>query len=462
MRIIHLLVLVTYSVALIISSLEIPDIAALFILKALYLVLVVLMKKNSTMYLLDFFLVIWSVLIETPALIIYSMDNRPDFVVGIFAFAFPNLIASIFATFREIYILKNTSNLKISNTNSQDKLIVIAIGVLSSVIAIIYLTSLKEIPILSVLKSGGSNVDLLSLRDSSLKTLDVPTYMRYLIAWARDFLFPIAASASILLMLREEKVSKVFVVGIFLLGLLHISASTEKAPISFYIFAIFMSVMIFYRINKIRLNRNLIIALFVPIFVIPIFLFALSAQSGGVESAKSYDSAINNFFYRAFLVPARVALIHFEVYPNRENFLEGSSMNIINELAGKEFFNISNYLYIFYNPFTDYPDANGYANASFISEIWANFGWIGVFIVSILCAVVIFVADITYIFGKKNILTISAFSAMFIGVFSLISGNFTIFLVTKGFIIQIVLLYTLGKMQVIDFSYIKKSRIQKI
>ncbi len=455
MKYIHLSIIIAYIAAFLYSGVGFEYLIPLLLLKVAYLILVIFMKRNSGLYLLDFFLIIWGILIEIPSLLVFSQEPNPEFIQGIFAFALPNLMASIFAIFRETYILKQKFIYTYLKINYTDRLYIIIMGIISCIIAAIYLKALKEIPIITALTSRGSTVDLNALRNDSLKSLEVPGYLLYLIAWARDFMFPIAASGSIILALRDKKFPKIIALIFSFVGLFFISASTEKAPISFFIFSILLTIVVYFRINRIKINKIMLAVLGIPIVAIPIFLLAIGAQSSGVDSSQSLESGVTNFINRAFLVPSRVALIHFDVFPSRLSFLEGSSMNVVNELAGKEFFNLANYLYVYYNPYDSTPDSYGYANGSFISEIWANFSWVGVFIVSLLCAFFISMGDLIYITSKKNVLVISSFSAMFIAILGLISGNFTIFLITKGFVIQLVLLFFVGRINSLNLPLIK-------
>lgn len=343
----------------------------------------------------------------------------------------------------------NFSSLKHSDWLQQDidfssglfgNLMYMFVFCMAVVITAVYLKVLPHIPIFTLVSQLGQDIDLLEMRESSFKNLDVPGFFKYLIQWSRYVFLPCLTSLALLDYLHFKRLSGFFKFWIFfIISLFVIGMSTEKAPVVYFFIVIGLNIY-FYKGGRINFSPKVILFI-ILLLTFPFLVFYFMASASGASNPVSL--AIINLFNRIVLVPSRIAMIHFDVFPSKHVFLNGASISGISDLLGVETFPLSNYIFVNYAPaeLGFRPNPFGFANASYHSEMWANFGWPGVIISSLLLGALLAKTDIYIKSVPKTSFLVANYSIITATIFSLTSANITTVLVTRGILITVVFLW---------------------
>jgi hypothetical protein len=149
---------------------------------------------------------------------------------------------------------------------------------------------------------------------------------------------------------------------------------------------------------------------------------------------KTYSVALYWSWVRVFLEPARGLQLYFEVYPKYHEFLHGMSTGTIASLVGVEAFTPPS-IYIPRDilrseKFTSYP-------ALFIGEAWADFGFAGVIVFSILAAFILQLYNVWYFSRTRPRLEETALLlAIAMGTKHLLESNLLTALLTFGLLLN--------------------------
>lgn len=310
-----------------------------------------------------------------------------------------------------------------------------------SLITVAYYVAVAPfIPLITMIRYFGSSINLLSMRETSFKLLSIPNIARYVIEWTRSVFWPfltcIAMARWAVTRKRRQLVAPLILI---LMGLFITGATTEKAPVVYFLLAIIL-VHVFMQ-GRLKTKIITIGMSIVPIFPLMVYLFDAISKGAG----SPFMQALINLCHRLLVVPARVAMIHYEVFPQYVDFLCGTSINCLAQVQGKALFPLSNFLYVNFYPWGIPDNPSGYANAVFSSEMWANFGWAGIIVTSLLLGWFLQVVNIWIWAFKKTPTIVATYSVMVMSVFSLISTNVTVFLITKGFFILCLIAWLAGR-----------------
>lgn len=312
------------------------------------------------------------------------------------------------------------------------------LALLSSVSIAYYFSLASEVPLVGVLQGNFS----LSLEDraDALAGLSMPSIMRYLLFWTRSTFLPILLGLLLLRHLsRRRSWPFLQLVLVGAIAVLFSGANTEKAPVAGIILALFLVWTMKRRMN-IRAVPVMIAACIVAL-AFPFVMYVLFANAA--SASHPIEQAYTNLVNRVFLVPSRIAMIHFEVFPDQQPFLRGASIRGVNELLGLPHFPLASYLYQHAAPpelnFANNPYGN--ANASFISEMWANFGWWGVVVVSMLAGVALQAFELWLKNLSRTPLVVSAYATVVVATLTLVNVNITTVVLSGGYLAVIAILW---------------------
>lgn len=324
-------------------------------------------------------LLAYTVLIAAPSIYFCSLKDHPaiyDYFYSVISFylLFPlgMLLAEKFWKI-DMYKLKSVreSDLQKSKLDtfiSEALPIILIIGI---AIFALYLIRVKTIPLIELISSPGAARKFALLREEAFKLLKISTAERYLILWQRAIIMPFGILASLHLFLTHRKRKYlVYFILFFGLGMVFNSLTLEKSPTA----AIFLGIMAFFYLRKKSFNLKFVILSVVLVFVLPIAFIYFQYYLDHPDIVSYIITALS---YRVLVVPTEVLYLHFELFPGHEGFLFGQSSQLFSWLHPEGGMNLPNRVaqYWFKNPGTSV-----YANAIFLSNFWADFGYIGIFL----------------------------------------------------------------------------------
>jgi oligosaccharide repeat unit polymerase len=256
------------------------------------------------------------------------------------------------------------------------------LAIVGLVVVGVYVVLAPVLPLVEALR-GSRSADLGLAREQALTRLSSPL-LSYLFGAVRDILLPTAAAILLAQVLRHGTTRRLaaFVV-VFVAALFSAAVTTEKSPVGRLLLVLFLTAWITRR-RTLRWRSVLIVA-----FLFVGFPFAVTRLSNSpLNSNAAIASGIGE---RMFRVPANVhynyiafvdedlgELLAGRTLPNIGKFATGPNVVITEEVQRRVF-----------------PDAEvqGNANGSYVSNLYADFGLLGVVGGSIVAGLAIAVLD---------------------------------------------------------------------
>ncbi len=331
-----------------------------------------------------------------------------------------------------------------------DKVFYEIIVILFSVCILIfcgYLLRVNEIPSIELLKDPGNSTKFFYMREDALKILQMTKIEKYLFHWLRSLFIPFGIIGLLFLFssYRKQKYKFLFI-AYLVFGLIVNTITLEKSPVA----SLFLSIATYIFLKREKVKSSLIIVLIVITLSGPLlisyFLF--------IDRADVFNLILWSYISRLFVTPAEVLYYYFQYFPETHDFLMGRSTQLFSWMSSEGLFNVSNYVAKLW---WKIPDTTGSANAHYLGTYWANFGWWGTTIFTVIFGFIIHllqwkILDVSQY--KKNIIYLIS---MAISVpnftFGFFSSNFTILFFTKGLILLVVFLF--------GYDYLSKYLIKK-
>ncbi len=268
------------------------------------------------------------------------------------------------------------------------------------------------------------------LREESMKLLKVTFIEKYLFAWLGKIFLPVGILGSLFLavLYKKTKFVKLFLLFLFL-GLFNNSLTIAKAPTA----AIILSILLFYFLVKQKITLKFVFFSIIVVFAFPFTIIYFSS----IPEIRQFDNLlINGMLNRIFVIPAEVLYQYFKIFPNMHHFLYGRGTNIFSWLYPEGNFHITNYVFkIWWNV----NETTGSANAIYLGNFWADFGWGGVIITTFLIGIFahycfFLIVDLSrYNKTIEYMIIMPLFGVTFTIFF--ISSSFTVILITGGILI---------------------------
>lgn len=304
---------------------------------------------------------------------------------------------------------------------------------------LLYLYRVDKIPLLELLKTPGAYDKAFLLREESFKLLNVTLIEKYFFNWLRNLLFPIGLVGSLYFAIVRKKISyRVFFVIFFILGLITNTLTLEKSPSAGIILAI--ASLIFFFQKKISLKFVLLTIFFILLF--PALLLILVHASHSHLFRLIYITLWN----RLILTPSNVLYQYFAIFPQKHDFLLGRSTQLFSWMFEKGLFPLNNYVAKIW---WQIPTTTGSANAIYMCNFWADFGYYGLIFPHFILGVIFFyfyqltLKVSRYRLNIIYILTISSTVPIF--TFCFFSSNFTVLFFTRGLLFVIIILVFIKK-----------------
>jgi len=339
------------------------------------------------------------------------------------------------------YKITNTKYIKTANDGLYFELLFIILSV-SVLVFIGYLIRVDSIPIVELFKNPGEYYKLGSLREEALKTLSMSKIEKYLFVWVRSMFIPFGIVGSLFLSKLYFKKKYWFMFWTFMvLGLIINSFTIEKSPIA----AIFLSLVVFFYHNNEKIKFSYFVYSFAVILSGPILvLYFLQLKQNNVTEIVFYS-----LFNRLALVPADALYQYFRIFPDMHEHLNGRTSQLFSWIHDDGTFPVANYVAKIW---WGIKDTSGNANAIFIGNYWADFGYVGVILSTLILGIIIhllyfkLLSTTNYMKDFIFITSISAMTPIFI--FNFFSSNITVLFVSRGILFIIILLYLISKLNI--------------
>lgn len=305
----------------------------------------------------------------------------------------------------------------------------------------LYFLRVKTIPLFELIRSPGTYSKLNMLRAESMKLLQVSFVERYMFSWQMEILFPIGivASLTLFVLYRESRYRNLFI-AFLLLGLFNNSLTIAKMPTA----AIILMMMVYIAYYRQKIRFRFILSTFVIVLLFPYLIVYFVS----IPSVRDPVNILMAILLRLFIIPAEVLFYYFKFFPGTHDFLAGRSSKFFAWYHPEGSFNTENYVM---KQWWGKMDSTGYANAFYMGNFWADFGWYGIIFSTLVIGVFVHYTYQRILITsdyQKNIIYVTFSLAMLVTFsFSFISMTFTILLLTKGVMVALVLLLIIRYVQ---------------
>ena len=135
---------------------------------------------------------------------------------------------------------------------------------------------------------------------------------------------------------------------------------------------------------------------------------------------------------RLVYLPALVLYNYFEVFPEQVGHLYGLTIGKLAWFVGGDNFNSANYVYQYM-----YPERveSGLANAAFVGNLWADFGFAGVLVGGVVAGAIMQFLQVTLVREKKDVLSVAIYSYLIFAFWLLSSTALPVVLLSNGVIL---------------------------
>lgn len=312
---------------------------------------------------------------------------------------------------------------------------------------LLYVYRMDKIPLIELLKTPGAFNKAAMLREEAHKLLDVPFIEKYFYNWLRNMFIPAGVVGSLFYAVHYDKMKyKIFFIVFLITGLITNTLALTKSPSA----GILLAIVAFIYFYKKKITLKFIILTVIISLLFPVLLTILMYAKHPHLLRLIYIT----FWERIIIVPSQVLYEHFKIFPNKNDFLYGRSTHIFSWMSEKGLFPLSNHVAkIWWRS----PTTTGCANAIYMSNYWADFGYYGLIIPHLVVGFVFYyfywlvIKVSKYRLNIIYIVIISSTTPIF--TFFFFSSNFTILFTTRGLLLIIIGLILFEKYVKLDKKY---------
>ncbi|ODS30390.1 MAG: hypothetical protein SCARUB_04499 [Candidatus Scalindua rubra] len=388
----------------------------------------------------------FTLFIALPSIYITGISEHPaktPYFISIAAFyiLFPmGLFAGNFIRrFDKSKILLLKESIKKSKYDHHYYELLIVLFSVSIVILIIYLLRVDMIPLFELIRNPGNSEKFFNLREDALKILQMTKLEKYAIHWLRSLFLPMGIIGSLFLTkLYPIRKYKLLFITFLSIGIFVNTLTLEKSPLA----TIFLIIVAFFFLQSKKLSLWKIVSMLLVVLSGPILITYFIFY--GREDI--FRFIYITYFERLIIIPSQVLFYYFEYFPEKHDFLLGRSSQLFSWISQFGTFPVANYVAKIWwqDPFT-----TGSANANYLGNFWADFGYLG----TLLSTPVI--GFVSYLFYWK-LLDVSNYSMNIVYViistvtlpvftFGFFSSNFSVLFFTRGLFILLFLMFWLKK-----------------
>lgn len=232
----------------------------------------------------------------------------------------------------------------------------------------LYLVTVPEIPLLSMLKGGSTRSDLDVAREEALKL--IPGSIRYVFATTRSIAFPFLTIATFLEARRRCRLGwwALFIVT-FAAALFFAAATLEKSSVGALLITLYIGALL----GRSRsLSGRRLAAIGTLGIAFPIFV---TAGSVGFDPHRLGD-VLTALGRRVFYLPAEVIFRYVEYTHLHSPSLMGRTLPYVSKVIPGGPVAIDNVIYLTY--YRSGGIVSGNAGAGYLGPLWVDFGWYGI------------------------------------------------------------------------------------
>jgi len=288
----------------------------------------------------------------------------------------------------------------------------------------LYLIKAPRIAFFEMMSGPGNYLGLEMAREESMKLAGFG-YLTYIFEWMRNIFFPLLFSWSYFSSGFSKRTILIFITAVFYSVL-----TISKEPIAMLLLCFFISYAL--KNKKPLLSMKLLLfglAVVLSVLLIIVITINISQSLNLNFIAILFISILN----RIFIVTSEIPYYWIVYFPDiHGSFLFGASNSIYSKLIGIDFVPASNLVYNYI-----YPGRleSGLANAAFFADAYANFGFLGVIIISWLVGLTLALVHFHFININKSAFIAACYVCLYIIFLHLLSTSFTTTILTGGIII---------------------------
>jgi hypothetical protein len=234
--------------------------------------------------------------------------------------------------------------------------------------------------------------------------------------------------------IKKNRIYKIGFWVVLALIMYHGLVSGKKAAAVMIVIGLYICNML--RKNELSFIKSLKLPVVFTVLVFFVFMpFLYKVQF----SHLSYLEALNSAWFRLTIEPNRVLQLYYHAYPNEHDFMLGSSAQLVANFAGVGVLPPHSFI-----PKIMFGQWRTTWNAIFIGDAWADFGYWGTIIYSVIVGFLLQLYNVWFSFSRKTVLVRATYVALIVGSFRLaLAGLFTS-LLTFG-VLSVFVLYLFSK-----------------
>jgi hypothetical protein len=401
----------------------------------------------------------------------YFKENNYKFIFvaaivgGLFAYTLGVVFANRYFKFI-VFEQRRFFDAPIDYLNNEPKMFVIAtaIGIFCIALTIAYFFYLpvawSELPLFYMFAHPGDSNELALLREKVFKLLDPRwsdspfSFTFYFYLALRMWLYPFLV-VFIFIYYISTRNSKWLYLLIICGGVaaFYAASSIARAPLAAIIMR-FCFAWYFYRRCNLNMRQGAIILLAVVSF--PLLVTFLAQSNQGIVSTLRLLSE------RLFVTPTKDLLIYFEAFPLYFDYQHGHVLiKSIVKLFGYNHFYIEGAIYNFQFPYSNVP--SGHANAAYLSNLYADFGFFGCIIGSFIIGVFVQFTHIHIVRKEKTPLNVTLYCYLIYAWWILTFGSITSVLGTNGVIFALLMPYVVKlASKILDILILRKKNLDAL
>jgi oligosaccharide repeat unit polymerase len=294
----------------------------------------------------------------------------------------------------------------------------------------LYLTEVKTVPLLYLIRNPGEYLQLALLREDALKLLDSHFTYAYVVLGGTLLPFLVLISLGCYLRTKQRRWRRMFFLSAFT-GIFYASLTLAKSPVA-AIFLMIAFFLYFYRGGTI--SRKVLASFLVLILAFPLFV-VLGIYSGTDVGPLEAAGAIGT---RMLVKPSEVVYYYFEVFPSHVGYLYGRSVGKLAWLLGSPYFDSPNYVGVYGFKGPEVVDSIS-ANGAFIGNLNADFGIWGVLLGGVLAGMVLQASHIYLMRRRKDVPTLACYAFLVFAFWNLQNTALPVVLATDGVLLSLIL-----------------------
>ncbi len=296
------------------------------------------------------------------------------------------------------------------------------------IIFLLYIRQVGTLPIVQAITGGKTFLELALAREDALK--NIPGPVKHIYGLLRQVLFPYT---TLMLLVIANKLKtwwwKLVFLASFGGNLIMAGATLEKSPAAAFMIMLCVTWLLLksQEFSLSRLTTIVAVSLGFPMFVV----FAL--YQFNIELIRVFNAIAD----RLLFVPANVLFYYFDYVPNHQDFLLGRTLPFVGKLFPEGFFQIANAMCLYIFPDAAIQTCN--SNAAYPGYLWADFGWFGIVIGSLICGIILQGIQVLIMGLPKSAPTLALQAMLIYQVVDLSSTSLPGFLLSTGAAYEILL-----------------------